>query len=137
MICFDQARCLQWAREITGKPLGHEGWWTAIGHEIGGQLLAVVFYTQPDCNEDICMHIVAKPGEPWLTSGFAEAAFAYPFKQLTVARVSAAAIVTDKPFQRLLEKLGFVAEGIKRKLISGCDYVQFGMLREECRYVRK
>jgi RimJ/RimL family protein N-acetyltransferase len=136
VICYDQARCLTWARQISGKPLAHEGWWTAIGHEVGGQLVAVVFYTQPDSSEDIALHVIAKPGEPWLTSSFAASVFAYPFSQLLVQRVSAAAAAADSAFQRMLEKLGFTREGIKRRLIGGRDFVMFGMLREECRYVR-
>jgi RimJ/RimL family protein N-acetyltransferase len=96
----------------------------------------VVFYTQPDSDSDLSMHIVAKPGEPWLTSSFAAAAFYYPFRQLGMDRVSAAADATDSAFLALLKKLGFVAEGLKRKLIGGRDFIMLGMLREDCRYVR-
>lgn len=136
MIVFDQQRCIAWASLRLGRPLHHAGWWTAIGHEVDGELVAAVFYTQGDSEEDISMHVVARPGAAWLTSDFAAAAFRYPFNQLQLRRVSAAASVEDQPFQRMLKALGFTWEGIKRRFIGGRDFALFGMLREECRYVR-
>lgn len=132
---FNPAECYEAAQRIAGRRLPSFGWWAAIGLRLSGEIVAVVFYTQPDSDEDICMHIVAKPNAPWLRRGFVAAAFAYPFRQLVVRRVSAQAPEQNKPFQSVLKALGFVQEGIKRRAVGGRDYVSFGMLREECRYV--
>lgn len=134
MIEFDVERCRAAAEVLLGRPINHINWWTCLGWRERGEIVAVVMYTQPDLDEDIAMHLVVKPGARWCTSEFVSAAFRYPFTQLVVRRVSAAAPAENKPFQRMLEALGFVREGIKRKLSGGRDFIMFGMLREECRY---
>lgn len=135
LICLDRDRCLRWAQaQIPFHPEAFANWWTAIGHEADGELIAAVFYTQPDSSTDLSMHVVARPGSRWMTQGFVRVAFAYPFKQEKMHRVSASAPAANEPFQRMLELLGFRREGTKRRLVDGGDVVIFGMLREECRY---
>jgi RimJ/RimL family protein N-acetyltransferase len=130
VICTDATRCIAWASQIMGD-FTYQGWWAAIGHEIAGELVAVVIYTR---DTDIEMHVVAAQGKRWLTSDFVSAAFAYPFAQLHMERVSATARKSNGLLQMLLIKLGFRIEGIRRKASHGEDLILFGMLREECRY---
>lgn len=132
MICFDQNRCLDFAKRIVGQDLYYNGWWTALGHEVDGEIIAAVFFTLGYSEQDIEMHVVAKPGSRWMTSDFARCVFRYPFIQLNMRRVSASAAL--KPFRRILKVLGFREEGIKRQAVDGQDVAMFGMLREECRY---
>jgi RimJ/RimL family protein N-acetyltransferase len=130
----DQQRCREAAERLLGRPIDHINWWTSLGWSEDGEIVAVVLYTQPHEHEDMEMHLLTKPGARWLRREFVTAAFRYPFTQEVVRRVSAAAPLQNKPFQYMLEALGFVREGIKRRLVGGRDFVMFGMLREECRY---
>ena len=132
MISFDEQKCLAFARNVVGRDLYYDGWWTAIGHEIGGEIVAAVFFTLGYSESDLEMHLVAKPGERWMTSAFARCVFRYPFVQLGMRRVSASA--ESKPFTKMLKLLGFTSEGVKRKAAGGRDVMMFGMLREECKY---
>lgn len=134
MIEFDVEKCRVAYERLLGRPVNHINWWTCMGWVEDGEIVAVIAYTQPHLDEDMEMHLAAKPGARWMRREFVSAAFRYPFTQEVVRRVSAAAPLQNKAFQYMLKALGFVQEGIKRRLVGGRDFVMFGMLREECRY---
>jgi RimJ/RimL family protein N-acetyltransferase len=106
----------------------------AIGLEENGELIAgVVFdhYTGPS----ISMHVAAT-GKRWMTKDFLWRCFAYPFIQLQCNRITGLVRVDNLAAQKFDEHLGFVKEGLLRKAAKdGTDYIVYGMLREECRWL--
>jgi len=107
----------------------------ALGLEENGKLIAgVVFnwYT----GASICMHVAAEPGKRWLTRDFLFRVFAYPFLQLECNRVTGLVRTDNLTAQRFDEQLGFVREGVIRKgATDGTDFILYGMLKEECRWL--
>ena len=107
---------------------------TAIGLEQNGELIAgVVFdhFTGPS----VSMHVAAI-GKRWMTKDFLFRCFAYPFLQLQCRRVTGLVRVDNLDAQRFDEHLGFKREGLLRKAAKdGTDYIVYGMLREECRWL--
>ena len=107
---------------------------SAIGLEKDGNLVAgVVFnwYTGPS----IAMH-VAGIGKEWLTRDFLYRCFAYPFIQLECNRVTGLVRTDNFAAQKFDEHLGFVREGVIRRGASdGTDFILYGMLKEECRWL--
>lgn len=107
-----------------------------IGLEEDGELIAgVVFnlFTGPS----ICMHVAAVPGKRWMTREYLWRCFAYPFLQLGCNRITGLVRVDNLEAQRFDEHLGFVREGILRRACDdGMDMILYGMLREECRFLR-
>jgi RimJ/RimL family protein N-acetyltransferase len=73
----------------------------------------------------------------WTLPGTLRALFDYPFNQLGVVRITAIASRRNKRARRLLAGLGFRLEGVVRKALDGRDDAFiFGMLRDECRWLR-
>ena len=82
------------------------------------------------------MHVVAVPGKRWMTKDFLWRCFAYPFIQLQCNRITGLVRVDNLAAQKFDEHLGFVKEGLLRKAAKdGTDYIVYGMLREECRWL--
>lgn len=81
------------------------------------------------------MHIAAIAGSRWLTKSFLKAAFAYPFNQLKVNRVTGYVPAKNMAARRLDLHLGFKVEGVMRKALADDDVIVMGMLREECRFL--
>jgi len=106
-----------------------------IGLEQDGELIAGVvfdYYTGPS----ISMHVAAAPGRRWMTKDFLWRCFAYPFLQLQCNRITGLVRVDNLDAQRFDEHLGFKREGLLRKAAKdGTDYIVYGMLREECRFL--
>lgn len=109
----------------------------ALGLEEDEKLIAgVVFnmYTKAS----ICMHVAAEPGKRWMTKDFLWRSFAYPFVQLNCNRITGLVRVDNFDAQRFDEHLGFKREGlVRRGCVDGTDMILYGMLREECRFLRR
>lgn len=133
VIYGEDQRVAQW---VGGKvdEVYHEGA-AAIGLEEDGELIAGVvfdYYTGPS----ISMHVAAVPGKRWMTKDFLWRCFAYPFLQLQCSRITGLVRVDNLPAQKFDEHLGFKREGLLRKAAKdGTDYIVYGMLREECRWL--
>ena len=107
---------------------------TAIGLEKDGGLVAGVVFNMYN-GPGICMH-VAGTGKEWLTRDFLYRCFAYPFIQLECNRVTGLVRVDNMLAQKFDEHLGFVREGVIRRGASdGTDFILYGMLKEECRWL--
>lgn len=105
-----------------------------IAKERGGVLQAVVVFdtfSSCDCN----MHIASDGSRRWLSRGLLKEAFAYPFIQLGLRRVTA--IVPRKNREALLfdGRLGFEVEGVCREALPDDDVVILGLLRRDCRLI--
>jgi ribosomal-protein-alanine N-acetyltransferase len=64
-----------------------------------------------------------------------EAAVDFGFRQLSLARIYAQVLAGNRASQRVLDKLGMVTEGVKRRHVKKgdglCDVVFYGLLRDE------
>lgn len=131
----EDARVAKWVGDIVEEIYHPEA--ATIGLEEDGELIAgVVFdhYTGPS----ISMHVAAIPGKRWMTKDFLWRCFAYPFLQLQCNRITGLVRVDNLAAQKFDEHLGFQREGLIRKAAKdGTDYILYGMLREECRWLEK
>lgn len=83
-------------------------------------------FTPHDCS--IHLAIAEGPVPEWAL----RAAFAYPFKQLGLKRVSAQIREDNAAGLAIAKRNGFVVEGRKRKAAGDCDEIILGLLKEEC-----
>lgn len=111
--------------------------YTAIGlADRSGSLIAGCVY-QNYTKTDIHMHAAALPGKRWLSKAYLGECFRYPFEQLGCARVTGLVPARNEVAQGFDEHLGFVLEGrVRRILPDGDDLIIYGMLREECRWLK-
>lgn len=106
-----------------------------IGLEKDARLVAGVVY-EGFTGHNIFMHVAAEPGGKWLTRGFLSAAFAYPFDQLGVDRVTGWVEASNERARRFDEHLGFTPEAVlKGAATDGGDVIIYTMWRKDCRYV--
>lgn len=123
----------EWAR----RTIGCDGWdkYTTMSLWDDMTILAAVIYEGYTTN-NLAMHVAATPGKHWLNRRFLRAAFAYPFLQLRVDRVTGVVPDSNAQAKKFDEHLGFIREGvIRRGSHDGSDLIIYGMLREECRFL--
>ena len=135
MLIFGQSeRLLPWAAERIGLRQFQAGA-RAIGIEDDQQnIRGVVVYDgigQADCS----MHVASDGSGRWLTRQFLFHAFAFPFIQLRLRRVTAMVPAKNAHALRFDEKLGFVREGYHPHGMPDDDLISLGMLRENCRFI--
>jgi len=107
----------------------------AIGIERAGVPVGGVVYHEYRGN-DIQMSCAATTIR-WLDKGVLRALFAYPFVHLKCDRVSAYTGVDATHTRQFLERLGFVQEGVVRRGFEEGDCVLYGMLVEECKWIKE
>jgi RimJ/RimL family protein N-acetyltransferase len=111
------------------------GSFRAIGVIRGSELIAGVVYNNfrwPTIEASI-----ASTDASWCSRRNLAAIFAYPFRQLECTRLGATAEATNQPVRAFLIRLGFREEGlVKSALPDRADAVIFGMMPEECRWLR-
>lgn len=134
---YDQSETLvPWVKErIEGVEFASDA--VAIGVELDGKIAAAVVYD--DFTRNGCAFSVASDGKSrWLSRGFLNLVFAYPFLQCGLNRVGSLVSVTNDKAIRLNTGIGMVREGVIRSAgINGEDLIAFGILREECRFLPK
>lgn len=106
----------------------------AIGVVRGGQLVGGCVY------HDYSVHDIrvswASIDRQWLSRDVLHALFAYPFVQLGCVRITAAVSRRNKRSRKICEGLGFKFEGVMRKGFGDRDAMIYGMLREECKFLK-
>lgn len=106
-----------------------------IGLEREGALVAVVVFDsfgETDCS----MHIASDGSKAWMNKALLVGAFAYPFKQLGLLRVTGLVPADNQAALEFDENLGFVREGYHPKAgPGGKDLVSLGLLRANCRLI--
>lgn len=126
---------LTWAQERIGVTFRPDA--TTIGLEKDGALVAVVVYdgfSETDCN----MHIASDGTRAWMNKALLLSAFAYPFVQLGLLRVTGLVPAHNAAALAFDEHLGFVREGYHPKAgPGGSDLISLGMLRDTCRFIPK
>lgn len=126
---------LTWAQDKIGVTFRPDA--TTIGLEKDGALAAVVVYdgfSETDCN----MHIASDGTRAWMNKALLLSAFAYPFVQLGLLRVTGLVPAHNAAALAFDEHLGFVREGFHPKAgPGGSDLISLGMLRDTCRFIPK
>ncbi len=147
----DYLRFQAWGHFVTNLVFGQDGkvadWvasqidhvdgfiaYAAIGIERDGELVGGVVYHENRGN-DIQISCAASKAH-WLSQGSLRALFYYPFMQLKVDRMTAFTPSRSKGTRRFLSHLGFVQEGIMRQGFKGDDCIIYGMLRDECKWIK-
>lgn len=108
---------------------------TAIGAvNEKGQLIGGCIYSDYR-RVDITVSAAGQDG--WMTPGNIRGFCRYPFIQLGCRRVTSVVPRKFKKARAFNEKFGFKLEGISRKALEdGQDAFIFGMLREECKWLK-
>ena len=133
-IVYDQKdRLLAWARpHIETGDLPVETY--AIGHARGDEILAVVLYTW-FTDHNCAMHVASNGRADWMSRGFLAAAFAYPFIQLGLRRVTAYVASRNERALTIDGRLGFRVEGVMKQAAGDDDLIVMGLLREHCLWI--
>jgi RimJ/RimL family protein N-acetyltransferase len=132
LIYGEENRLLPWAQERIGVSFRRDAY--TIGLERDGEIVAVVVYdsfSEADC----CMHIASDGTGKWMNKSLLVAAFAYPFVQLQLRRVTGMVPAKNVAALNFDEHLGFVREGYHPNALPDDDLVSLGMLREDCRFL--
>ena len=135
MIYGEEHRLLPWARDRIGLQDFRRDAYT-IGLERDGDLVAVVVFdgfSDVDCN----MHIASDGTGQWMNKSLLVAAFAYPFVQLRLNRVTGMVPAKNADALSFDQHIGFVREGYHPKALPDDDLVSLGLLRENCRFIPK
>ena len=135
LVYGEEKRLLPWALERIGLSEFRRDAYT-IGLERDDELVAVVVYdafSSCDCN----MHIASDGTGRWMNKALLLAAFAYPFGQLGLRRVTGLVPAKNVKALEFDENLGFVREGLHRHALRDDDLISLGMLREDCRFFRE
>ena len=132
LIYGDEARLLSWASERIGVRFRADA--CTIGLERDGELVAVVVY-DTFSEVDACMHIASDGTRAWMNKSLLLAAFAYPFIQLKLRRVTGMVPAKNTEALAFDEHIGFVREGYHPKALPDDDIVSLGLLRENCRFI--
>lgn len=109
---------------------------TMAAYSTSGQLAAVVIFT--DFRRWSAEIAVATDGSRrWLFRTFLHACCAYPFLQLGLRRLTGRVESTNEEAITLNTKLGALREGVQRHQFGPNDAILFGMLREECPWLKE
>jgi RimJ/RimL family protein N-acetyltransferase len=134
LIYGHDAALIPWIEQRLGHKLREDA--KAIGVMRDGRLVAVIAYdtfSLCDCN----MHVASDDSGRWLDRSVLLHAFAYPFIQLRLRRVTALVPASNHKALKLDRHLGFVDEGYHPRSMPNDDTVTLGMLREHCRWIPK
>ena len=130
IIYNDPERLKDWAIEHY-PDAAVDGDTHSIGMEIDGQIVVVTLYnnfTDHNCS----MHVVSDGSRRWCSRGFLAAAFAYPFHQMGLSRVTAYVPAKNTAALMLDLRLGFKPEGRMVEAMGDDDLIVLGMLRRDC-----
>jgi RimJ/RimL family protein N-acetyltransferase len=122
-----------WVVRRLGYALGG-GPYCAIGLERGFDLIGGVVYTNY-CGGSIAANI-AGTGTGWITRPFIRAAFAYPFMQLRVRRLSVFVAKRNVISRKFVERLGFELESTMERATEDDDMLIYRMFNEDCLWLR-
>ena len=126
----------RWHIQYTGQEYeGIRSIVAAIGITKGDKLIGSVIYSRyrpPDI--ELHIHTVDRR---WCNRRTLRAIFSFPFLQLGCGRCTAITDPANPAVVNLLERIGFVREGIQRKASTRhTDLYAMGMLREECKWIK-
>jgi RimJ/RimL family protein N-acetyltransferase len=132
LIYGQEDRLLPWAAERVGVRFRADAY--TIGLERDGKIVAAVVYDTFN-DVDCCMHIASDGTRGWMNKSLLLAAFAYPFIQLGLRRVTGMVPAKNTEALAFDEHIGFVREGYHPHALPDDDLVSLGLLRENCRFI--
>ncbi len=134
IVTGNDAFIMEWVR--SRAPHASKGWdkYAAIGIADGGRLIGGVVYH--DYHGHCISASIATESPKWATKHNLRILFAYPFVQLGCKRLGALTGESNKKAQDMLERLGFTAEGLIRYGFPDEHSVSYGMLANECKWIR-
>ena len=135
LVYGEEHRLLPWAQERIGIRSFRRDAYT-IGLERNGELVAVVVF-DGFSDVDVNMHIASDGTRQWMSKELLVAAFAFPFIQLRMNRVTGMVPASNTQALAFDEHIGFVREGFHPKAMPNDDIVSLGLLRENCRFIPK
>jgi hypothetical protein len=103
----------------------------------GDKTKAVIVYNCFFDNATCSAHIASDSGKTWATRNILYGMFAYPFLQLGLRRVTLPIAAKNVSAQVLALKLGFKPEGFLRHARIDDDEIVYGMIREECPWIKE
>ena len=105
-----------------------------LGFARGGELVAGVVYNEYRGHS---IHISMASSHPkWATREVIATILSYPFVQLKCERLTAYTGRSMTHVRQFLERVGFQQEGIVRRGFADDDCVIYGMLKDECKWIR-
>lgn len=109
----------------------------AIGLASASGLVAVTVFDTfgpADCH----MSVAAEFRRPWLTREYIRHVVAFPFITCLLPRITCMVSEYNQRSIRFTEHMGLTLEGRKRRAgPHGEDWLMYGLLREECRWLPK
>ena len=133
---------VQWvSQRLTGIPNYFDAGSVALGIVVENNLICGVVYSgfrlKPDGSPLLIEMSIASIDKRWCTRHNLKAIFAVPFIQYGLERVQLTTSVNNVEVNSMAERWGFQKEGIHRKAdIFGGDAISYGMLREDCRWLK-
>jgi hypothetical protein len=108
----------------------------AVGFGEDGKLLCGIHYTVLGWPWASCEMTIYAASPRWCNRTTLHAALSYPFLQVSSRRCGATRAAGNAHARRFVERVGFRQEGVARNAWLSGDVVIYGMLREECRWLR-
>lgn len=106
----------------------------AIGLEREGNLVAVVVFDNfSTC--DAYMHIASDGTRRWMNKSLLLAAFAYPFIQLKLKRLTGLVLETNENALNFDQHIGFEIEGRHPDADPKGALISLGLMRRNCRFI--
>lgn len=133
--CEQKPEYIEW----IGRKLGCDysnGVFTTIAHlDDSGEILCVVLYS--NWVRSGCEMVIASSSPKWCTRDFMRVAFGYVFNQSKRDRVTFIVEEHNLKSLSLCDRLGAKPEGVLRKWFGKTDGIIFGMLKEECKWIKE
>lgn len=138
MICLEQhPEYFNFASRVLNVQYEHGDDCKAIAKlNEDGSIAAVALFTNFH-EHDLEISIASDGGRKWLDRRFLRVVFGYPFAMLQLKRVTGIVEEDNAAALDMDRRLGFVEEGRLRKWFGDKDGIVFGMLAEECKWLKR
>lgn len=135
--CDQRPEYFEFASQILQANYSHGGECKVITqlHDDGYPAAVAVYSRFHETNLE--MSIASDGSKRWINKAYLYACFAYPFNVLGKRRIMGVVEEGNEAAMRLDLHLGFVEEGRLRKWFGEKDGILLGMLREECRWLKR
>jgi len=108
---------------------------TCIGFGDEKRLLGAVVYSDYN-GYDMRASIAVEPKSNWASRRVLRALFRYPFIDNNCIRLTVLCAKKNKTSRSMVERMGFKYEGNMRWGFGDDDLIAYGMLKEECRWIK-
>jgi len=99
----------------------------------GKIVIGVVFHNYRETDIEMACAVLDRKS---VNRGVLRLIYSYPFIQLGCTRVTSIVDRNNKDILKFNRRLGYVPEGVIRRAFGDHDAILFGMLREECPWIK-